>query len=212
MNLTFYTSDGRTKQFPNDKFLRQAVTEWLGYPAVKFYTTKNGEGEINTFSPDDVVFALPYTPDKSLGPDIFKACGKGYVEEVNDLISRCANVNATDELMYTPLHFASFKGHDSVVDILLKNGADVNATNKNMNTPLYYASLKGHDSVVEMLLKNGAGVNATTINMYTPLHGASFKGYDSIVDILFKNGADVNATDNDNNTTCILYQSAAANK
>ena len=156
MNLTVYTADGQNKLFKIDKFLRAAVTEWLGYPAVKFYTTENGEDETNTFSPDDVVFAIPYTPDKSLDADIFEACKKGNFEKVNDLISGCADVNATNEKLNTPLHYASLFGDDSVVDILLTNGANVNATNKNMETPLHIASVRGLDSVVDILLKNDA--------------------------------------------------------
>ena len=156
MSLTIYTLDGQNKLFPNDKSLRKAVTEWLGYPAVKFYTTENGEDEINTFSPDDVVFALPYIPDKSLNDAIFKACEEGNAKEVNALISQCADVNATNEHNDTPIHWGSAYGHDSVVDMLLKNGADVNASNEPMDTPINLASIHGHDSVVEMLLKNGA--------------------------------------------------------
>ena len=156
MSITIYTADGQTKQFKIDKSLRTLVTEWLGYPAVKFYTTENGEDETNTFSPDDVVFAIPYTPDDSLDGAIFQACKDGNTEEVADLISQCADVNATDEDMDTPLHCASYNGHDKIVDILLKNGADVNATNPYMNTPLFWASYNGHDSVIDILLKNGA--------------------------------------------------------
>ena len=191
MSITIYTLDGQTKQFKIDKSLRTLVTEWLGYPAVKFYTTENGEDATNTFSPGDVVFAIPYTPDKSLDDDIFKACCKGNAEEVADLISRCANVNATNEYMTTPLHLVSSEGHDPIVDILLKNGANINATNKYMRTPLHNASSEGHNSIVDILLKNGADVHATNKNMETPLHIVSLFGDDSIVDILLKNGADV---------------------
>ena len=171
MSITIYTADGRTKQFKIDKFLRKAVTEWLGYPAVKFYTTENGEDETNTFSPDDVVFAIPYTPDKSLDDDIFKACKKGDVEKVEDLISRCADVNATNENLNTPLHYASLFGHRQVVTILLNNGADINAKNDQMKTPLHNAASIGkylHNaasirqySICALLMSNGARIENT---------------------------------------------------
>ena len=189
MSITIYTLDGRIKQFKIDKYLRKAVTEWLGYPHVKLYTTETGEDVTNTFSPDDVVFALPYTPDDRICNDIIKACKDGNTEEVEDLISRGANVNATNEYMVTPIHWASYGGHDSVVDMLLKNGANVNAINDNMNTPLHYASSFGHDSVIDILLNNGANVNATNEYMKTPLHIASVRGHDSVIDMLLKNGA-----------------------
>ena len=189
MSITAYTADGQNKLFKIDKFLRAAVTEWLGYPAVKFYTTENGEDETNTFSPDDVVFAIPYTPDKSLDRAIFKACKKGNFEEVKDLISRCADVNATNEHNDTPIHWGSAYGHDSVVDMLLKNGADVNASNEQTDTPLHWASIHGHDSVVDILLKNGADVNASNEPMDTPINLASIYGHDSVVEMLLKNGA-----------------------
>jgi ankyrin repeat protein len=97
-----------------------------------------------------------YAPDDSLDADIIEVCIYGNVEEVEDLISRCADVNATDKNRNTPLHIASLNGHASVVDMLLKNGANVNATNKNMETPLHIASVRGLDSVVDILLKNDA--------------------------------------------------------
>ena len=138
MSLTIYTLDGQNKLFPNDKSLRKAVTEWLGYPAVKFYTTENGEDETNTFSPDDVVFALPYIPDKSLDDDIIKASRKGNTEEVEDLISRCADINAKNDQMKTPLHNAASIGkylHNaasirkySICVLLMSNGARIENT------------------------------------------------------------------------------------
>jgi len=171
MSLTIYTLDGQNKLFPNDKSLRKAVTEWLGYPAVKFYTTENGEDETNTFSPDDVVFALPYIPDKSLDDDIIKASRKGNTEEVEDLISRCADVNATNENLNTPLHYASLFGYHQVATILLNNGADINAKNDQMKTPLHNAASIGkylHNaasirkySICVLLMSNGARIENT---------------------------------------------------
>jgi ankyrin repeat protein len=178
MSITIYTADGRTKQFKIDKLLRAAVTEWLGYPAVKFYTTENGEDETNTFSPDDVVFAIPYIPDKSLDADIIEASRTGKIDEVEDLISRCADVNARNEDMNTPLHFASGEGHITVIDMLLKNGADINITNNDMYSPLHFAS---YEEVIDMLLKNGADVDTTNNDVDTLMNDVIFQGHDTHV-------------------------------
>ena len=151
MSITIYTLDGQTKLFPIDKFLRKAVTEWLGYPAVKFYTTENGEDETNTFLPDTIVFAIPYIPDDSRGADMFKACEQGDVKEVNKLISQCANVNVRDNDMYTPLHYVTSKGYDTIVDILLKNGADIDVQNNDGDSPYDYAEDGGFHTIVNML-------------------------------------------------------------
>ena len=210
MSITIYTADGRTKQFKIDKYLRKAVTEWLGYPAVKFYTTENGEDETNTFSPDDVVFAISYIPDKSLDNDIIKACEKGNIEEVENLISRCADVNATNEYMTTPIHSASYGGYDAVVALLLDQGADASAVDDTKWTPLHFAASNGYDSVIDILLKNGSDINAVNSIMDTPLHTASVCGYDIFVDILLKNGANVN-TINDNDETPLYGASFQGN-
>ena len=156
MSITIYTADGQNKIYDFGDFSRKVVAEWLGYPGVKFYNIENGEDELTTILPDTTVFAIPFTPDKSLDDDILKASEDGNIDEVNDLISRRADVNAKDEYMYTPLHFASLRGHASVVDILLKNGANVNAITESMYTPRHWASLNKHFSVVAILLKNGA--------------------------------------------------------
>jgi len=156
MSINVYTPDGQNKIFEFGDFSRKVVAEWLGYPAVKFYTTENGEDELTTILPDTTVFAIPYIPDKSLDADITKACEDGNIDEVMDLISRCADVNAKCRYLSTPLHWASLNGHALVVDILLKNGADVNATNSFTQTPLMFASNNETDLVETMLAENGA--------------------------------------------------------
>ncbi|KAI0982874.1 hypothetical protein GJ496_007401 [Pomphorhynchus laevis] len=57
---------------------------------------------------------------------LFCACAKGYLDIVKFLISRGANVNATEKSGLSCLHIASTMGHDQIVLYLVKNGADVN--------------------------------------------------------------------------------------
>ena len=52
-----------------------------------------------------------------------------------------ADVNAIDENLDTPLHFAARRGFEKVVEILLKHGARKYFTNNKGQTPLQLAEM-----------------------------------------------------------------------
>nr|5AQB_A Chain A, 3G61_DB15V4 [synthetic construct] len=129
-----------------------------------------------------------------LGKKLLEAARAGQDDECRILMANGADVNALDEVGWTPLHLAAW-GHLEIVECLLKNGADVNAADIDGYTPLHLAAFSGHLEIVEVLLKYGADVNADDQAGFTPLHLAAIFGHLEIVEVLLKNGADVNAQD-----------------
>jgi ankyrin repeat protein len=72
------------------------------------------------------------------------------------LLERGADVNAQNQLGWTPLHRASFFGALEVVRLLLEHGADIEPKENDGKTALQVAAEEGHDDVVELLREHGA--------------------------------------------------------
>ena len=120
---------------------------------------------------------------------LMEASQLGYLEVVQSLIGRGADVNRSNNEGQPPLYMASYKGHLEVVRALLAAGADVNRSDNEGDTPLYMASCNGHLEVVRALLAAGADVNTSNIFGSTPLSWALTKNYTQIADLLRDAGA-----------------------
>ncbi|KAF8458491.1 ankyrin repeat-containing domain protein, partial [Terfezia claveryi] len=64
--------------------------------------------------------------------------------------------NATNELKWTPLHFAAYKGHKDMIDELIGKGAIIDANDNTNRSPLHWAAQGGQLGVINMLIKNRA--------------------------------------------------------
>ncbi|WP_338406774.1 ankyrin repeat domain-containing protein [Wolbachia endosymbiont (group A) of Longitarsus flavicornis] len=133
------------------------------------------------------------------------AAEKGHEEEVQALLEKGANVNATDQNGKTPLHSAARNNNKEVVEALLQvNGININAQDRDNMTPLHWAAVKGHKEAVEALLgKDGIDVNLADKNKDTPLHSVLKKDnidINVLNALLGEEGIDVNAQDGLNNT------------
>ncbi len=127
---------------------------------------------------------------------LIEASHLGYLEVVQSLTGRGADVNRGNNIGSTPLYMASDHVHLEVVRALLAAGADVNRSDRDGNTPLYRASLKGRLELVRALLAAGADVNKSDDDGQTPLSRASWNGHLEVVRALIAAGADVNRSSN----------------
>jgi uncharacterized protein len=130
------------------------------------------------------------------------AANCGDEEMVKILVSRGADVNATDDEDGTSvLYTATDMGHIKIAEFLISAGADVNQDGGYDNIPLHIAVYHNMGEMVELLLKNGSNVNAIAGGGFaTSLHSACICGYANIVKILLRYGADPTILDNDEET------------
>jgi len=59
----------------------------------------------------------------------------GHADVLEAMIALEADVNATNDLIDTPLHLAVSRSHEAAALLLLEHGADLNARNKDKRTP-----------------------------------------------------------------------------
>ena len=85
------------------------------------------------------------------GAMLTSAAAKGNPEVTRLLLEHGADADRTNDLGYTPLHYAAQRGYLEVVRLLLvENGADVDRTNKYGRTPLDCATRHGHDAMARL--------------------------------------------------------------
>ena len=75
-----------------------------------------------------------------------------------------AEIDARDDIAWTPLDYAAKNGFYKSMQILLENDAPVDARDKNNNTPLHWAAACGHVHCVSMLLDYGADISLKNID------------------------------------------------
>ena len=108
------------------------------------------------------------------------------------LIERGANVNATDYLKRTPLHFATKSKLIEIVKLLIEKGANVDARTTKNWTPLFDASRWDAYEIMDYLVQKGADVRAVDIDGNSPLHIAvSFYKNETTKQVL-KQGVPIN--------------------
>ncbi len=131
------------------------------------------------------------------GWDLYKASGKGNINEVRKLIELGAPVNYTSPNTNngTPLYISAQTNQIEILKLLLTAGADVNKQNGDGRTPIFTASASGHMGIlIKLLATMRVDVNIPDNNGATPLIVASLNGNTKIVTILLGYGGDVNAT------------------
>lgn len=144
-------------------------------------------------------------------------CILGLEKAVKLLISRGGNASATNQFVYTPLHYAAMSGKKIKSKIVLQP----NEIQINFNL--------GEEKIAELLLSNGSNPNATNQDKETPLHlaaenGNTIKlkyscnqmksklicilGHEKVAELLIARGSSLSAENSKGNTPLFLAASS----
>jgi len=80
------------------------------------------------------------------------------IAQVHSLLSRGAQVDATDPAGNTALMVAAACGYTEIARTLIESGADLDARGYIGNTALIFATQEGHAEIARLLVENGADV------------------------------------------------------
>ena len=120
------------------------------------------------------------------------------IEMVKLLVEFGADINAKNNKLETPLHFAAAFNHEEIVRLLIELECEANCEDSLTKSPLHCAIKWSNSKVIEMLLQYGFAVNQKCCREETtPLHvavdyGFEFLGSESvhIPQLLLQHGAD----------------------
>lgn len=91
---------------------------------------------------------------------LMKACAKGDLKTVRDLLEKGADVNYPHaQFRVTPLMFAAYFGHADVVTLLIAKGATVTARDALAAQAVDWAEFDNHTDVAKILKANGGQTN-----------------------------------------------------
>ncbi|OQD68299.1 hypothetical protein PENPOL_c003G10753 [Penicillium polonicum] len=122
---------------------------------------------------------------------LFAASEGGFLDIVQLLIQKGADIDAFDGFRETPLYIACENGHIEVVRLLLDKGADVHHRNQFGWTPVNTASDEGFSDIVLLLVERGADINVQNESGESPLSSACRRGHIEVVRLLLDKGADI---------------------
>ena len=155
---------------------------------------------------------LPYTYSHALDLNLMIAASKGYVIEIERLISKGADVDAATLEGATPLVFAIENNRIDAVNALLKHNPELDLSTANDETPLMMAVKMRNFEITESLLRAGSDIEYTDRYGATCLHYAAVNGYLEMVDLLLYYDAYTDAMSRDGTTPLLaaVYAGNAA--
>ncbi|MFC1898108.1 ankyrin repeat domain-containing protein [Candidatus Cloacimonadota bacterium] len=132
------------------------------------------------------------------------ACDRGYLDIVELLVGKGANVNKQDVDGDTPLIWAIAKNNYSIAEYLLQNGADVNIINNNHINALFWAVNRADVQMVKLLIDNGIDLKVQDYEGNTALHIAGINQKVEIAKLLIESGADLTIRESRGRTPLVL--------
>ncbi len=127
------------------------------------------------------------------------AAEKGNLEAVKQHLAAGADVNAKNNVGWTPLDLAILMNEKEIADLLRKHGGKTGAW-LDADKSIHTAARAGHIEAVKQHIAAGADVNAKLDRGYTALQGAAGRGHKEIAELLIAEGANVNAKVNGGET------------
>ncbi|KAF5444255.1 hypothetical protein F2P56_036743 [Juglans regia] len=101
------------------------------------------------------------------------------------LVKHGGDVNETDNMQQTALHWAAVRGAIGVADVLLQNGARVEAVDVNGYRAVHVAAQYGQTAFLNHIVaKYQADFDAPDNEGRSPLHWAAYKGFTDTVRLL----------------------------
>lgn len=118
-------------------------------------------------------------------------------ETIRIVLATNINVDLSDKIGRTALHWCAVTGKPDLASALLSNTgrqrANVKAVTERGRTALHLAAEQDHVDIVNLLLASGADKEATSDGYWTPLLNAAQRGHEKVVDVLLRSKANVNA-------------------
>jgi ankyrin repeat protein len=125
----------------------------------------------------------PLTNDSYSNRMIHIACDSNSLNILNMLIALKANLNITNKLNETPMHFAVRKANLDNISALLMQGIDLTIANSKGETAMFYAMITGDIRIINMLYNNASPLlnidnSGNNLIHYCILNCPSFKNVD----------------------------------
>lgn len=119
---------------------------------------------------------------------------QGDLETLSALLSgNPTSVSETNELGFTPLHWAAETGQKNSAELLLGHGVDLEAKDIIGYHPLEWATYAGHLNLVQLLAAKQVEREKSAKCLNVPLVLAVQQGHVEVAQYLLKQGADANA-------------------
>ena len=135
------------------------------------------------------------------------AARMGNLLEATELIMIGVDLYETDEIGWTPLHYAAYGGYADIVKIIIKTDPKTVLTKTPLEgTPIHYAARKGHSDIV-LLLMWAAPETLTmrTLGGFTPLCYAAKNGHTKAFKLLVNANPDPIVIESDDGFTPYGY-------
>ena len=109
------------------------------------------------------------------------------------LLQQGADINAQNNTLWAPLHFAYYQGNSVMTQLLLRSEfcAKVDLPGPILTMALMWAADNSDETILGFFLRAGAQLNVPDRDGQTVLHHAAARGYVTTLKILLEAGADI---------------------